>query len=104
MALKKHLFFCVNQRAEGRECCANQHAEALWAHAKQQLISLGMHNPENIRVNKAGCLGRCTQGAAVVVYPEGTWYQVKTIADVDEIIQGHIIDNTVVHRLLSQGE
>lgn len=27
-----------------------------------------------IRINKAGCLGRCAEGPVMVVYPEETWY------------------------------
>jgi len=33
------------------------------------------------------------------VYPEGIWYQCKTKADVDEIIESHIQNGVIVERL-----
>jgi len=48
----------------------------------------------------AGCLDQCEKGPAVVIYPEGTWYTVKTIADAEKIIQSHILGNQPVHELL----
>jgi len=34
-----------------------------------------------------------------VVYPEGVWYGNVTLADVDEIIQSHIVGERPVERL-----
>ena len=33
------------------------------------------------------------------IYPEGTWYTFIDEADIDEIIQSHIINGTKVERL-----
>jgi (2Fe-2S) ferredoxin len=35
-----------------------------------------------------------------VVYPEGTWYTFVDNADVDEIVQSHLVGGKVVERLV----
>ena len=95
----KHVFFCLNQRDDGRACCADHGAEALQAHAKQRIKALGLSGPGKIRINKAGCLDRCDNGPVLVVYPEGVWYSYVDTEDIEEIIQEHLVHGRVVERL-----
>ena len=46
------------------------------------------------------CLGPCETGPTVVVFPDNVWYQGVTEADVNEIIDSHILKNTPVERLI----
>ena len=94
---EKHVFFCVNQRENGEDCCNNHDATALRLHAKERIKSLGLD--DRIRINSAGCLGRCGEGPVIVVYPEETWYTYVDVEDIDEIIQSHLVENKVVSRL-----
>lgn len=94
----RHIFFCVNQR-EGKPCCQNHQADELRAYAKKKLKSLGMSGPGRIRVNSSGCLGRCELGPVAVVYPEGVWYTYKNRADIDEILEKHLLNGEIVTRL-----
>ncbi len=94
---EKHVFFCLNQREKGEDCCNNHGATAARLHAKERIKSLGLD--DRIRINSAGCLGRCGEGPVIVVYPEETWYTYVDIEDVDEIIDSHLIRNEVVSRL-----
>jgi len=50
-------------------------------------------------INKAGCLGRCDEGPVLVVYPEGVWYTYLDEADIDEIIDEHLVGGRPVERL-----
>lgn len=59
-----------------------------------------MHGPGKIRVSKALCLGRCSEGPCIVIYPEAIWYTYATEADIDEIINTHLISGNTVERLL----
>lgn len=65
-------------------------------HAKEKLKQLGLFGEGKIRVSSSGCLGRCEQGPAMVIYPEGVWYTYTGVADIDEIIESHIVRKSVV--------
>jgi len=95
---QKHVFICTNQKEPGRKCCAAGDAENLWAYAKARLQELGI-DKYCIRVNKAGCLGRCSEGPAMVIYPEAIWYSYQNQADIDEIIDQHLLQDKPVTRL-----
>ncbi len=53
-----------------------------------------------VMVTEVGHVGGCGLGPNVIVYPEGVWYGRVTPADVDEIINEHILEGRVVTRLL----
>lgn len=93
---KHHIFFCTNQRAPGETCCNNHGADKMQAYTKEKAKELGL---PDIRVNKAGCLGRCDQGPLLVVYPEAVWYTYVDQEDIDEIIQSHLQNGKTVDRL-----
>jgi (2Fe-2S) ferredoxin len=97
---KHHVFFCVNQRPEGKACCADHDAERLRGYAKDKVKALGLSGEGKCRINNAGCLDRCELGPVLVVYPEGTWYTYIDESDIDEIIESHIVGGRVVERLL----
>jgi (2Fe-2S) ferredoxin len=94
-----HVFFCTNQRGPGEQACESSGASALRDYAKQRVKELGDKVPGNVRINAAGCLGRCDQGPVIVVYPEGTWYTYIDKEDIDEIIDRHLMKGEVVERL-----
>ncbi len=95
-----HVFFCLNRRDDGRDCCAAHDAERLQAHAKQKVKALGLAGPGKVRINKAGCLDRCEHGPVAVVYPEGVWYTFVDEADIDEIVESHLAQGRPVERLM----
>ena len=94
-----HVFFCINERNDGRACCADRNAQALQEYAKKRLKTLDMNGPGKIRINKAGCLDRCEEGPVLVVYPEGIWYTYIDEEDIDEIVDSHLIAGKPVERL-----
>jgi (2Fe-2S) ferredoxin len=101
MAYKHHLFFCLNERSNGDNCCAQHNAFELFTYAKNRIKELGLSGAGKIRVNKAGCLDACNLGPVMVVYPEGTWYTFIDAIDIEEIIQSHLIEGKPVVRLLA---
>ncbi|MCC7549776.1 MAG: NAD(P)H-dependent oxidoreductase subunit E [Burkholderiales bacterium] len=94
-----HVFFCCNQRDDGRACCNNHGAQQLRDYAKQRVKELGLSGPGKARINQAGCLDRCEEGPVVVVYPEAVWYTYVDREDIDEIIEEHLRHGRVVERL-----
>lgn len=96
---RHHVFFCCNQREAPAECCNNHGAENLLAYAKTRAAELGLTGPGELRLNKAGCLGRCAEGPVIVIYPEGTWYRYGSREDIDEILSEHLLHGRIVERL-----
>lgn len=96
---KRHVFFCLNKRDDGNICCSNHDAETMFEYTKNQVKSLGQHSKGNMRINRAGCLGRCSEGPVLVVYPEAVWYTYVDKEDIDEIVASHLQQGKVVERL-----
>ena len=88
---RHHVFFCCNQRDEGRACCNNHGAQEMRDYAKQRVKELGLAGPGKARINQAGCMDRCEEGPVIVVYPEAVWYTYVDRSDVDEIIESHLV-------------
>ena len=98
---EKHIFICTNQRPPENprgSCNASGKAE-LHVAFKTKLAQHGIKGTV-VKANKAGCMEQCEHGPNVVVYPEAVWYGSVTLADVDEIIESHIIGNQPVQRLI----
>ncbi len=98
---KRHIFFCLNERKNNEACCAQQSAQIAFDHCKNRVKDMGLAGQGQIRVNKAGCLDRCSGGPVAVVYPEGVWYTYVDQADIDEIVDSHLKNGQVVQRLLT---
>ncbi|PKO83421.1 MAG: 2Fe-2S ferredoxin [Betaproteobacteria bacterium HGW-Betaproteobacteria-11] len=94
-----HVFFCTNQREAGEPCCNSHGAGDLWAYAKERVKALGEPLASRVRINKAGCLGRCELGPLIVVYPAAVWYTYVDAEDIDEIIAEHLTAGRIVERL-----
>ena len=99
-----HVFACTNRRPDGhrRGSCAEKGSEKLREYMKARSKEPGLE--PRIRINSAGCLDRCELGPTIVIYPEGVWYTVHSPADVDEILQTHIIEGRRVERLMLDPE
>ena len=91
MFFDAHLFVCTNRRPDGhrRGSCAAGGSEHLRDYMKARAKELGI---ANIRVNSAGCLDRCELGPCVVIYPDGVWYRIGSTADVDTVLQAHLVE------------
>ena len=101
MYYKHHIFFCLNQRSNGENCCAQHDAQQAFDHCKAQVKAKGLAGPGQGRVNKGGCLDRCAGGPVAVGYPEGVWYSYVDRQDSDEIVESHLQNGKVVERLLT---
>ena len=97
---KYHMFFCTNQRDPGESCCANYDARAMRDYAKKRSKELGLAKPGGVRVNLAGCLGRCEQGPVIAIYPQGIWYTYVDQDDIEEIMTSHLQNDQPVERLM----
>ena len=96
---QRHIFFCLNDRENGEKSCAHDGAQRAFDHCKSRVKKAGLAGPGHVRVNKSGCLDRCSGGPVAVVYPEGVWYTYVDREDIDEIVDSHLVNGVPVERL-----
>ena len=94
-----HIIVCTNQRPVGhpRGSCGENQANEVF-----EKLSMGIEQKMlfgKALVTNAGCMGPCSMGPVVVVYPEGVWYTKVKPDDVEEILDSHIIGGKKVERL-----
>ena len=96
---ERHIFLCCDQTKP--KCCAKEDGLASWEFLKQRLDDLGLaKGPGRILFRTtANCLKVCEDGPIAVVYPEGIWYHYVDNADIDEIIDSHLVKGVPVERL-----
>jgi len=94
-----HVFVCCNRRPDGhrRGSCAERGSEALRDYMKVRVKEAAL---TAVRVNLAGCLDQCELGPVLVIYPDGIWYRPMSKADIDAIVDGHLVGGQVVDRLV----
>lgn len=79
---RKLVLVCANQKEGGKECCAMKGGVELHAALK---LAMAAHDP-SVRVTKTGCMGRCTEGANLVIMPDNRWFGGVTQADIPAIL------------------
>lgn len=96
---KRHLFLCHQQRPpqHPKGSCVGSGAQPLWEHLTNRLEA---HGDPQIGRTVTGCLGFCSAGPIMVIYPEAIWYAPRTKEDVDEIFETHVVGGNLVERLV----
>jgi (2Fe-2S) ferredoxin len=96
---KRHVFACYTQRPPGhpRGSCGALGAQPLWDRLGRKIES---EHLAEVGFTPSGCLGFCSAGPLMVVYPEGVWYRPKTSEDIDEIVETHLKQGKLVERLV----
>ena len=93
---EQHIFLCT-----GGDCAPSKQQAEAWKFLKGRLRELGLADTaEGVYRSKAECLRVCMQGPIAVVYPAGVWYRKATAANLERIIQEHIIGGEPVEELV----
>lgn len=99
--LNTHVFVCTGNS------CTNHQSEQTLAKFWELLASKGLLYGKrgsmegSVIVSTCGSVGLCAIGPAVLIYPEGVWYYNVLPADVEEVINEHVIGGRIVERLLA---
>lgn len=96
---KYHVFVCTSSKINGQQkgfCYSKDAVQLIQAFIEEIEIR---ELTDEVIVSNTGCLGLCSSGPIVVVYPEGIWYKGVTIDDVSEIVESHFEKGIRVERL-----
>lgn len=99
MRYQKHVFVCCNEKEEGKTFCGEAQGMEMINQMRTSLLAKGINPKSDIRVQKSGCLGICKHGPAVAVYPEGTFYGNVSKDRLEELVQQHLIGDSVLEDL-----
>jgi (2Fe-2S) ferredoxin len=97
--IKRHVFVCINQRQPGhpKGCCQSKGSIDILQGLGEAVSTSDL--AADTAVSGSTCLGPCTLGPSVVVYPEGVWYQGVKAEDISEIVEEHLKGGRPVERL-----
>ena len=96
----RHVLVCT-----GEFCSPDRRGRALYARLALLLQREGLlFGPGRVKRGETPCLGVCTGGPIVVVYPEGVWYANVTEEKLERIVVDHlkngkVVEDSVFHRL-----
>lgn len=84
--LEAHVFVCCNMRDGDRRSCGKSGGAELRDRLKALCAEPGREWAGRVRINQAGCLGRCEEGLVAVIYPQGEWFTSLKPEDSDRIM------------------
>jgi (2Fe-2S) ferredoxin len=95
-----HILVCTNQRPPGhpRGSCGESGATGVLEKFSMEIESKMLFG--KVIISTTSCLGPCSMGPVVIVYPDGVWYNRVKPADVTEILDQHIGQGKKVERLV----
>ncbi len=98
---KRHFFVCTTKRSPVvSSSCGQKQSDEIYVKLVEEMQERNLYG--EVCVTAAGCLGACSHGPNIVVYPEGLWYHSVTLKDVGEIAEQHMQNGKPVERLIYQ--
>lgn len=93
---KRHMLVCVGPR-----CTQNGESEALFQSLSERFKAAGIDSgPLRVKRTRTFCFATCKNGPIVCIHPDGIWYYNVTPANLDRIIQQHLVEGVPVEDLI----
>ncbi len=84
-----HIVICTNQKIKGKYCAQGNSLEICDYFKEQLYQKINCLNPKiRFKVVKTFCLEKCKYDQNTVIQPENIWYNISSIKDIDDIIEG----------------
>jgi (2Fe-2S) ferredoxin len=100
----RHVLVCT-----GSFCSPDRRGRQIYAELAKLLQREDLlFGPTRVKRGETPCLGVCSLGPIVAVYPDGVWYANVTSALLERIVvehlkHGRVVDEAVFHRLGDAG-
>lgn len=96
MDYKRHLLVCVGPR-----CTTDGQAQELFETLGDKFKAAGIDKGAlRVKRTRTHCFATCKSGPIVVVQPDGVWYYNVTEANLDRIINQHLVGGVPVEDLI----
>jgi (2Fe-2S) ferredoxin len=82
---KCHVITCVNDRQGERQSCADSGSKEIRKKIKAAVKEMGWPK-KDVRVSQSGCLGMCSVGPTVMIYPQNILFKKVTLNDIPLIL------------------
>lgn len=89
---RSHILVC------GGTGCTSSGSEKIIEALETQIAANGL--VDEVQVIRTGCFGLCALGPIMIVYPEGSFYSMVKVEDIEEIVSEHLLKGRIVKRLL----
>jgi (2Fe-2S) ferredoxin len=95
-AYSRHVIVCT-----GSFCSPDRRGRALYSLLAELLQREDLlFGPSRVKRGETPCLGVCSDGPIVVVYPDGVWYSRVTPALLERIVLEHLKQNRPVEEAI----
>ena len=97
---KHHIVVCTNTRPPGhpKGSCGERGAQPVVMKFAEEMEKRGLFG--KVVLSGSTCVGMCSAGTIVIVYPDAVWYQGVKPENVNEILDQHIQNGKPVERLV----
>ena len=93
---KRHILICTGPR-----CTQDGAAQALFDSLGDKFKAANLHEGDlRVKRSRVSCFSACRGGPVLCVQPDGTWYYNVTPANMDRIIDQHLVGGQVVQDLV----